>query len=304
MSSIITPEFRAHFTAWIAAFDPARDRAEVRREYEALWESYPERSWLSGETESELMCAIDKLLGFEVDDDAKIIKDLVYESAREGIDDVPVPGKFITLFYTSPGCCWDERHEIEYLVLTRGLFTCKVITMPELEENFALGFLRRVGEEEMVKKYLAAFDGATHNIRKFLDERVLRSYIHDRDNDLPPEMSGAGERVSDEEYREYPGVTGWSGTFFRELYPGEVGTLQPCRDRAGVFYLVRRAGVFTCSVEFFEDRAAGEAESASMIRQKTEYAEAKRLEREAERARLDARIAEIEAERAQKAISP
>lgn len=301
MSSIITPEFRAHFAAWIAAFDPARDRAEVKREYEALWESYPGHSWLDGETERELMRAIDELLGFEVGEGEELIRDIVHDAGK---DDVPVPGKFTTLVHTSPGCCWDERKEFEYLVLARGLFTCKGMTMPELEENFALGFLRRVGEEEMVKKYLAAFDGATPNIRKFLDERVLRSYIHDRDNNLPPEMSGAGERLSDEEYRGYPDVTGWSGTFFRELYPGEVGTLQPCRDRAGVFYLVRRAGVFTCSVEFFEDRAAGEAESASMIRQKTEYAEAKRLEREAERARLDARIAEIEAERAQKAISP
>lgn len=272
MSNIITPEFKAHFGAWFEAFNPSRDRTEVVREYETLWESYPTRVYLDYKTEIELMQAIDKLLGFEVEDDAELIRQ--YE--HRGHTKIPEPGNFFTHIHSSPGCCWDVEEKVDYLVLSRGLFTCKVMSMPELEQEVALGFLRRFGEEAMVKKYLAAFEGASPIMRRFLDERILLTYIDDRDKDLPPEWSGAGDLV-----KEYPRETkGWSGAFFRENYPGDVGTLQPCKDRTGSFYLVRRAGVFTCSVEFFANKAEGETAASEMMKRKTSYAEAKRLERE------------------------
>ena len=269
MSDIITPEFKAHFDEWFEAFrtDPSRDRVEIIREYDELWESYPGRIYLDHEKENELKQAIDKLLGFEVDKDANLI---------ENFDTpIPEPDNFFTLIHSSPGCCWDIKKDVDYLVISRGFFTCKIMTL-ELEKDFALGFLHRFGEEAMVKKYLDAFEGATPIMRKFLDERVLESYIAKRDKDLPSEWSGAGDDIE-----AYPRDTsGWSGSFFREVYPGDVGTLQSCKDRAGSFYLIRRAGVFTCSVEFFEDKAVGDVAVEEMIRRKTEYAEAKRLKRE------------------------
>lgn len=266
MSDIITPEFKAHFGGWFEAFNPSRDREEVVREYEELWESYPRRIWLGFDTELELKRSIDKLLGFEIDEDTQLI------AAFDAV--IPEPGNFFTYIQKSPGCCYPEEEKVDYLVLSRGLFTCKVMSTPELEKDFALGFLQRFGEEKMVKKYLDAFEGASPIMRKFLDECILRSYMDNRDKDLPPEWSGAGDII-----KEYPHTTsGWSGVFPRELYYGDVGTLHPCEDRAGVFYLVRRAGVFTCSIEFFEDKAAGEAAASEMTRRKTSYTEAKRLE--------------------------
>ena len=54
-----------------------------------------------------------------------------------------------------------------------------------------------------------------------------------------------------------------SGKYSRHIYSGEIGKLYKCTDCENTYYIVRRAAVFTCDVEFFASKEDGEAAIAA-----------------------------------------
>ncbi len=268
----VPTDFKTHIAPWIAAFSQTRDIDQVEREFEELLNSYSEPMWYGYQLEDKLkmLVEIDQLLGFAVEYKPR---DFTGNSREEthllrefNAVVVPEPGCFFVNTYHSPGCCWDEKHEETLLVVHRGFFTCTVKSFPDLEASFVHSFINRIGEEIMRKKFLAAFE-PDHDTLRWLDQHVLRDYIDGRDKHLPRPWCESSDQM-------------WSGKFLRDEYAAEVGALQPNPDKPGEYYLVKRAAVFTCDVQFFASKEEGEAVEEEMRAEKAAYAEVLRAEKE------------------------
>ncbi len=241
-----TESFKAHISEWVKAFSPDRSRKELIDKFMGLLWDYigtNNLNYYDCYDPSDLV-HIDRLLGFELDDGARPIEEYVRDY-RE----MPTTGTYFEVDESRgyPSCleCGGKNERKWYLVVQKGFFTCKVERVPDwdLEATFATQMLARHGEEAMRRKFFSVFE-PTFQMLAWLDNCIL------------------GRRTSP--YWGNPTKQGWSGKYSRHLYTGDVGKLHRCNDRDNTYYIVRRAAVFTCDVEFFASKEEGEAAVAGI----------------------------------------